>query len=756
MKRLTMTLILVLALSAISFSQSNIDSLKTLLPDLPDSEKIDVLIKLARAHWGISPATTIELANEALQLSQQLKDRMGEAKALRNIGVGNNIMSNRALALEYTRKSLRLSEQINDSLGISKSINNLGLIYSTMSDYDKSLEYHFISLGICEEIKDKQGVARSYNNIGIIHDIMGDNDQALGFFQKSLNVAEEIQDSLGMALAINNIGLIYERTEDYDKALEYYFRAITINENIGDIYGAGITFSNIGYIYRKLGEIDLALEYSRKSLKIQETIGDKEGISIDLNNIGEIYRDLKEYDKSYRYYEESIKLAREIDAKEMLKENYVSLSKLFLDQANYQSALEYHKMYSKMKASIFTTENSSQIAELQTRYDTEKKEKENELLRKDKEIQKATIKRQNAITISIGLGLELVLILALVMIRANNNKKKANQLLLEQKHHIENQANDLKKANVKLTELDGFKEGMTGMTVHDLKNPISVILNYSADCQEHAQMVIHQSSKQMLNMVLNILDVQKFEDARMRLETDDHNLHQISEIAIDQISFLSREKSIDVVNNIPRDSSVVAEPDTIERVLINLLTNAIKYTPNNGRILLKSVLDSDGFIKVSVSDNGEGIPVDKLDTVFDKFQQVQPRKSSIIRSTGLGLTFCKLAVESHGGEIGVESEIGNGTTFWFTLRKSDKEVTAKEKLAGFEISELNLSESEKGDLKPYLELLAKLEIYEVSDLREILRRIQPQPRTGLELWKEQMQQAVYASNEDKYEKLIKI
>jgi len=291
---------------------------------------------------------------------------------------------------------------------------------------------------------------------------------------------------------------------DNQKALEYYQKSLLIYEETGDPSGIGTAYINIGYAYDELGDSETALEYYRKALVIYKDFGDKFGIAIILNNIGDASRKLKDYDKSYEYLDKSMKLSEEIGSKDMLKENYECFADLYFDQGDYQKALENYKLFAAIKDSIFTDERSNQITEMQTKYDTEKKEKENELLRKETEIHQATIKRQNIITVSIGIGMALVLGLVFVMIRANNTKRKANRMLQEQKQHIENQANELKQANDKLVELDHFKEGMTGMIVHDLKNPLSAIMNYSEDTDDHSQVVIHQAGKQMLNMVMNI------------------------------------------------------------------------------------------------------------------------------------------------------------------------------------------------------------------------------------------------------------
>jgi signal transduction histidine kinase len=756
MKLLAKITILFLALTGSLFSHDNIDSLKTILPFATGKDKVKVLNDLSKAYWGRSPDTTIEYANQALELARGIKDRAGEATALKNTGVAYHVLGDCNRSLEYYKKSYKIYEEIMDSTGMGNCLNNIGTIYNDLSDYDTALEYYLKSERIYDSLCDTSGIAASYINIGNIYDVLREDEKALENFQISLKLNEQIGDNDGAAICLNNIGNIQSDLGDNHKALEYYQKSLLIYEQTGDPSGIGTAYINIGYAYDELGDSEMALQYYRKALDIYKDFGDKQGIAIILNNIGDASRKLKNYSQAHEYLDSSIALSQEIGSKDMLKENYECFAKLYADLGDYQKALENYKLFSAIKDSIFTDDRSNQITEMQTKYDTEKKEKENELLRKETEIHQATIKRQNIITISIGVGLALVIGLVIVMIRANNTKRKTNGMLQEQKRHIENQANELKQANDRLIELDHFKEGMTGMIVHDLKNPLSAIMNYSEDKDDHSQVVIHQAGKQMLNMVMNILDVQKFEGAQMKLETEDNNLYQIAGAATDQVDFLSREKGIDIINSIPKDLSVVADSGIIERVFINLLTNSIKYTPNSGKVILETIFQADNTVRVMVSDSGEGIPKDKLTTVFDKFQQVQPKKSSKVRSTGLGLTFCKLAVESHGGKIGVYSEIDEGTTFWFTLKKSDVTATIIEPDKSGNTTELALSILDKENLIQYIKLFENLEIYEISGLRNILRQIQPDSNLAVKLWKDEMQRAVYAVNEDKYRQLMKI
>lgn len=349
--------------------------------------------------------------------------------------------------------------------------------------------------------------------------------------------------------------------------------------------------------------------------------------------------------------------------------------------------------------------------------------------------------------------------------------KERTYEISQQKEEIQSQAQALKSTNIKLIELDEFKQNMTGMIVHDLKNPLNGIINvpksYSLEKQNDRMKLI---GKHILNMVLNILDVHKYEETKMVVEKNNYSLLEISQDAIDEVTFLAEQKHISILNEITQDVGIKSDKDLVDRIFVNILTNAIKYTPNNGNISLSAAKnpDDDSQVYIEITDSGQGIPQDQLFNVFDKFGQVSAKKSGKVRSTGLGLTFCKMAVEAHGGEIGVKSEvenlsagIGGRTTFWFTLpigkisninEKSSDELKSVQDLKNSVTSLLTTNDLQI--LEPFLIQFKTHKIYEVSILRKILKQIEVEGNENIECWKEEMSKAIRSGNELIYNELI--
>ena len=235
----------------------------------------------------------------------------------------------------------------------------------------------------------------------------------------------------------------------------------------------------------------------------------------------------------------------------------------------------------------------------------------------------------------------IVLILKLYTRRLLVQKESLEQIVKErtaeietQKEEILTQSKELRAKNEKLIEMDHFKEGMTGMIVHDLKNPLNTILSLTKE-QE-----LQQAGEQMLNMVLNILDVQKFENAQVKIQPIDFDFQSCLNDVLQQTKFLFERKSIQIFNKVKPECVVKGDYELIHRVSINLLSNAIKYTPNNGIITIRCEQDPENLnnVKLSFIDTGTGIPPDKLHLIFDKFMQIEAKDSGSVRSTGLGLT----------------------------------------------------------------------------------------------------------------------
>lgn len=228
----------------------------------------------------------------------------------------------------------------------------------------------------------------------------------------------------------------------------------------------------------------------------------------------------------------------------------------------------------------------------------------------------------------------------------------------------------------RLEEVARLREDLTHMVVHDLRTPLTVMIGsletmtdgiggkLPAEAAELTDMAL-SGSRSLLQLVNNLLDIAKMEAGENLIEIAPANVGAVVEAAMATVRPLAsnRHVALDVEGAEPLEP-VMLDEEKVERLLVNLLGNAIKFTPSGGAVTLRSAWDGDrGRLTLAVTDTGEGIPPEDLEKIFDKFGQAARRTAGRKMSTGLGLTFCKLVAEAHGGTITVRSEVGAGSTF---------------------------------------------------------------------------------------------
>ncbi len=230
----------------------------------------------------------------------------------------------------------------------------------------------------------------------------------------------------------------------------------------------------------------------------------------------------------------------------------------------------------------------------------------------------------------------------------------------------------------RLQDLEKLRDDLTNMIIHDLRTPLTSViagmqmLEMTGDLDEGQQEIVGIAiggGETLLGMINDLLDVEQMESGSMQLSLSELDAAPLIAGAASQVASLSGYKNLAIEPHIAPDlPRFRGDQSKLSRVLVNLLGNAIKFTPTGGTIKIAARLGDDGRgLLFSVSDTGEGIPSDAFERIFEKFGQVESRKGGRLMSTGLGLTFCKLAVEAHGGTIRVESAPGHGSTFFFLI-----------------------------------------------------------------------------------------
>jgi hypothetical protein len=256
-----------------------------------------------------------------------------------------------------------------------------------------------------------------------------------------------------------------------------------------------------------------------------------------------------------------------------------------------------------------------------------------------------------------------------------------------------------------------------------------------------------------------MLDVNKAEKNSLTLQLFETSLKDVTQAAIAEIEFLCEQKNITINKVFSNDFLFQSDQELLSRVFVNLFSNAIKFSPVNSAIVLNAQVDKDRMLLITVEDEGPGIASDYQQVIFEKFKQLKKIKSGEVASTGLGLAFCKMAVELHGWTIGVDSVSGEGAKFW--IRVSDFQMIENEPdmdLVFEKVDEAVTSQNITPDdlliLQPHLEELSKCGVFAISEIKDVLIGIEKLNVEGLDQWLEQIRFATINIDEVKFVGLI--
>jgi signal transduction histidine kinase len=751
------------------------------------------LLGFAQVTYAQKTAKTDSL-NRLLETKLSDKKRVDVLLAL----IRTYIIKYPEKAYKHCNEALKISKRIGYKKGIAYSYDRLAIYHKHANDFEKSLSYHLKGLKIYEEIDDQERVAASLGNIGVVHKNLKNYDKAFDYQFKALKLMQKLNKEGMIANTFNNLGLLYVETGKFKEALGYFEQTLKLDQKTNYTIGIGGDYSNIAWAWLFLKDYEKVIANEKIAIKIRLKAKHYQGLTISYRNLGKAYKATKRYDLALKYFKKSLEIGKKVQAKLHIARAYRLIAECYEELQNYKVALEFHKQYKVFNDSVFNFDKNKQVARMQTLYETEKKEQENEILRQASQMQKDEIAQQQLINVFISVALLILMGFIYMIFRLYRQKKRSFQQLqelnnevkdqnealqqkqeeilqqqetltlqnaeiTEQKEEIALQAEELQVTNEQLIALDKFKQSMTGMIVHDLKNPLNTIIGLSeGEYSPHFQQNINQSGKQMLNLVMNILDVQRFEETEVKLHAQPHTLTQLVDTAHQRVNLLLADKEIVFSQDIPKDVCLLVDEELIVRVFVNLFNNAIKYTPNNGKIsvsvesLPPQNQDEDAeFYKVLISDTGVGIPQEFIRTIFDRFSQRNPKN----RSTGLGLTFCKLVVESHQGQIDVESKENEGSTFWLTLPKALVDTPTTNVVDVIEeapsLPTLQLNAEEVAALKNITHELKQYEIYEVSAIKKVLQKL-PASEGGIAHWKQALEDTLYSWNETKYKELLDV
>ena len=374
----------------------------------------------------------LKYAGQCFEVAGRIPSPMRQASALNITGIIWVRKGDFKKSRTYSLQALELFEKTGDKRRMSATLNNIGLSYDMQGNYQKALEYHLKSLEIREDMGDERWIASSLNNIGVMYKLLGNNDQALQYYQRALAIRLKLGDQRGLASLYINIGNIFWDKKDYEQTLGYYLKSLEIDRKQGNESGIASTLFNLGLFYLELKDYPKALDYYNQALKIREKLGEKWRISKNLISIGEVYQKMGRAGTAIRTISRGLELAQEIEALDQQQNGYKALATAYEGIGNYREALRNFKTYKAVGDKILNNENRKKIAEIQAKYESDKKEKEIELLKKNNKIQELMLNRQKMIRNLLIVGFLVIMAVIAQLIR----KYKYVFTFWKKKHYI--------------------------------------------------------------------------------------------------------------------------------------------------------------------------------------------------------------------------------------------------------------------------------------------------------------------------------
>lgn len=578
-------------------------------------------------------------------------------------------------ARQLRRRVFILSKKINYDKGMGWYFYLEGINLASQNKFLPSLKAEFKAIEIGHKIKDYDLIGRAYNTIGLNHIRLEDHKNAMRAFNTALSyISHSTELSIKPALLIN-IGELYIKQRKYQSALKSFGRSRDIYLSMKDKYGLSLTYLATGRVHYILKDYKRAIMNADLALSVASEINYSRTILNSLILLGTSHIYLNNLPLAREYLERSLKAATLKNIQDEKLRLYESFARLSEREGNFKDAFQYKKNYILLYDTLFNINRSRLIREYQVKFQTEQKETENKILRNQQLLIQNKIKQRNqALYLTLGVLMGFI-IFSVTMFWGNKKIKQKNSLLTEQKNQILKQKNNVEQINQ-------IKDKLFSVIAHDLRSPFasmkSMMDMYDEGMvsKEDLDFFFKEIRKDIgFNSLLldNLLIWAKSQLQGFKIDPKPVSINRLSSQVLYHYKKHIESKEITIINEIPDNTIAHADYEMVNTVIRNLIGNAIKFTPKKGQIGLFCSTVGDELL-MKITDTGIGISEENKAKLFQEvFFTTQGLNKE--KGTGLGLQICKEFIEKNKGRIWVDSQLGAGSTFCFTLQKS-KELSA--------------------------------------------------------------------------------
>lgn len=608
---------------------------------------------------------SIHYWEKSLQLSQQAHDQKNISNCYNNLGISYRAKGDYDTAKIFLKQALQVGQEINDKQCQMLSLHSLSAVNLDQGDYKKALNQSLQAEKLSWDLGAKEMNARIKLNIASNYTKSGKLEKALSQYQEAIMMLKQLESVKGIFIAYANMGSIYLYKKSYTDALESFINAKKQALKLTDttsILNANIRLCKT---YMKLGQLKQADDIYRETIKLQKTKNIPSQRLELLHLAAQIKTQQKELGLALTLLDESEKIALDHQITPKLVSIYSDKSKLYEQTGNYKNAYRYQKKYDLLQDSLLNARNDETILELEAKYETEQKKREIASLKKEQQLRQEIITKQEKVNTQKSQIIISLLILGFVLLAAGIWIYNANRKLTWSR-------NELQLVNSELAKSNKTKEQLITLLAHDLKSPIDTWRTILSINSKDAKILTKEDILQALNfMNHDFRSLQDFINNLLYWITGQQ--HQIDYqptlikpkelikevMDLYQPGALLKNISLSYSEELPGSYELFTDKQLLMVILRNLISNAIKFTPENGEVKVCADLQENKF-RLNIIDTGPGISTQKINSLFDLQDDSQ---KSTEKDIHLGLKISARFVKMLKGRIKAESKEGEGSQF---------------------------------------------------------------------------------------------
>lgn len=651
-----------------------LDSLKRVSADtsIEDSIRLQTKLYIADYIFRRNLDTILPISKDVIQEAEKALTKGKSPKtykklivrAFNNIGYYFSKKEQQDSSVYYYEKGISMAQEIGDINRISLIYNNLGAYFYRAGNYKNALSYYDKSLLLAEQHRLNYQKALALNNIGMLHRQEKDYDKALEYYNKSYELQLSRKDTNGFALANNNVASIYFYKKDYEQALHKWKQSLAWYEATKNKRSLAITTNNVAKAFQRLKDVDSALKFFNKSLALKKELKMTTSYALTLDNISQLQTQKGNLNTGEKLALEALEIFKKKGRIKNLEQTSKNLSILYTKKGEHKKALDQYKNYINYRDSIANKLSQKELIEQDVRfkYTTQKLRdsivNENKIALKEVEIKNKSY--QNKLYLA-SLILALIALAGIVYFFIS---KRRESILEVQKQQ----------------EINTLKSNLYTNITHEFRTPLTVIMGMSENIKKNKYVddsvnTIKNNSKHLLKLINQLLDFSKLEENKIKLAYKRGNITNYINYLVQSLSSHAITHKVDLKFQSEEQIEMDFDPNSISHIITNLISNAIKFSPENSKVLIESrklIKNDKEFLELTVQDFGIGISEEHQKKIFDRFYQVDNTSTKNYEGSGIGLAIVKELTELMTGTITVESKVNEGTKFIVTLPIENK------------------------------------------------------------------------------------